>query len=652
MSVERFAPKGAVPLLAALCAAGFFLTPLRGPDVEFAFALWAFLAMLPAGVFAGWCLLDAGSERTRVQVAWTAIAALWVAIASGASVVPHLSLGQALLIWTAGGVYLVANLLARVGYGGWVLAICAISPVIYAVHAGIQIDIDGAPAWRFRDRNALADAVVLGVCAALAIVVHAGRNALLQGAIALTIAAGAWAVLELLTARIGLLLLAAVVLLAAAIASARRVHRRMAVVWIGAVMMGSVVAATLDVGEGPAALPSGELRSQESLSRGVVAGTLALRGELIAGAGRLVPAHPLFGSGLQSFLSRYEGMQSPAVFHSAAMVHNDYLQVAVELGLPAAIGLLALVCFVFLRWFIAVRRALCDTFDARTLAGAILLLGPLALFAHAWVNFPLYDGQLLFTGAAVLAVGLCWADWEAPERSAAIAPFAGGLAAAALMAVVLNIHAAGLLARSSVVLEGEPLAPGVMGARPTMEAAFDVAQALREHGMPGGRAAFEAGRILMRRWEAEPTAADALAVAGLAALGEAVERDPYEPEYAVQLARALWLTGAPIASRRGVLERAIALRPKDARTYLSLAAHEMRAGELSAARRVAAERWLPWCRHGAFRRPETSDLLALARAGQANPALWDRCAELLARDGIFPSDPDDVRARLAPAQSG
>ena len=163
-------------------------------------------------------------------------------------------------------------------------------------------------------------------------------------------------------------------------------------------------------------------------------------------------------------------------------------------------------------------------------------------------------------------------------------------------------------------------------------------------GVPGGRAAFEAGRILVRRWEADPAAADALAEAGIAALSEAVERDPYEPEYAVQFARALWLTGAPIEIRRGVLARAIALRPKDARTYLSLVAHEMRAGDMSAARRVAAEQWLPWCRHGAFRRPETADLLAMARAGRAAPAAGTTAPQALRARASSPA----IRTTCAP----
>ena len=652
MRTELLAAWQAGVLIALLCIATFFVAPLRGPDVEFAFALWAFLAILPGAGFAGWRLLAVGGEEARSEVAWVAIAVLWIAIAGTASVVPHLSLGQALLIWTAGGALLVSSLLARAGFGTWALAICALLPMIHAARVGVQIDIDGAPAWQFRDRNALADAIVLGVCAALAMAVHVQRMSVLRGAVALTIAVGAWVVLELLTARAGLLLLAAVICAAAAIAAGRREFRGMAIAWIGALMIGSVFAATVDFGDGPIASPSAETTSQEHLSRSAVTRSMALRGELIAGAAGLVPAHPLFGSGLQSFLPRYEGVQSPAMFHSAAMVHNDYLQVAVELGLPAAFGLLALVWLVFSRWFAAVKRVLFDTFDVRILAGAILLLGPLSLFAHAVLNFPLYDAQLLFSGAAVLGVGLCWVGREEPGGECAARPLRRGVALAALVAVLVNVQAISLLARSSIVLEGEPLAPGVMGTRPTMEEAFEVAQALREGGVPGGRAAFEAGRILVRRWEADPAAADALAEAGIAALSEAVERDPYEPEYAVQFARALWLTGAPIEIRRGVLARAIALRPKDARTYLSLVAHEMRAGDMSAARRVAAEQWLPWCRHGAFRRPETADLLAMARAGRAAPAAWNRCATGLAREGIVPSDPDDVRARLAPAQSG
>lgn len=648
-TLERWQAASLLVLLSVACAA---VTPLRGPDVEFALSLWALLTVLPAAVFAGWRLYASGIDSQRAPLAWVAIAVLWVATSGAFSEVPHLSVGQALLIWSAGGAFLVATVLTRAGFGAWVLVMCALVSAGYAIGIGFAVDICGEPAWRFRDRNVLADGVVLGVCAILALSVRLPRNRAVCSAAAVALALCAWAVLELLTARVGIVLLVIVTLVAMGLLVADRRHHLMVSAWFTGVAFGVMVAVFSDFGDVSATPDTGAPEWLERVNSAAIEGSLALRGQLLAGAATLVPSHPLFGSGLQSFLSRFESIQSPSMLHAAAMVHNDYLQVAVELGLPAAIGLASLVVLVVAVWFAAARRVLFDTFDARILAGTIVLLGPLALFAHAFVNFPLYDGQLLFTGAGMLGVGLCWVRWDEPHALRRFAHLSGILAIGALLAVLFSLHSAVLLARSSVVLEREPILPGVLVSRPTIAEAFSVATELREAEMPGGRAAFEAGRILVLRWESDPEAEAVLAAAGVSALAEAVERDPYEPEYAVQLARALWLTGAPIEARRTVLENAIALRPKDARTYLSLVAHEMRAGNADKARQVAAERWLPWCRHGAFRRAETSDLLAIAREGGADPDAWNLCASRLARHGILASDPNDVRGRLAPAQPG
>ncbi len=102
---------------------------------------------------------------------------------------------------------------------------------------------------------------------------------------------------------------------------------------------------------------------------------------------QMVQAHPFSGTGWGSFVNYYPAYRSPLENSSAGFfAHNDYLQLAAEGGVPA----LLLQLGVLLGVLFQLKRSLKRAADAAGLESTALLLGVLALFIHAGVNFIFY----------------------------------------------------------------------------------------------------------------------------------------------------------------------------------------------------------------------------------------------------------------------
>lgn len=98
-------------------------------------------------------------------------------------------------------------------------------------------------------------------------------------------------------------------------------------------------------------------------------------------------AHPFTGTGWGSFVSYYPAYRSPLENDSAGFfAHNDYLQLAAEGGIAALLLQLGMLLGVLFQ----LKRSLKHAADAASLESTALLLGVLALFIHAWVNFIFY----------------------------------------------------------------------------------------------------------------------------------------------------------------------------------------------------------------------------------------------------------------------
>ncbi len=98
-------------------------------------------------------------------------------------------------------------------------------------------------------------------------------------------------------------------------------------------------------------------------------------------------SHPFIGTGWGTFASYYPVYRSPLENGSAGFfAHNDYLQMAAEGGLFALLLQLSLLLGVLLQ----LKRGLRHAADLAGLESIALLLGTLALFIHAGVNFIFY----------------------------------------------------------------------------------------------------------------------------------------------------------------------------------------------------------------------------------------------------------------------
>jgi len=102
---------------------------------------------------------------------------------------------------------------------------------------------------------------------------------------------------------------------------------------------------------------------------------------------KMLLAHPVIGSGWGTFVNYYPAYRVPLENNTAGFfAHNDYLQLAIEGGIPALLlqaGILYGVCM-------QLKRSLRQAADTAAFESVALLSGVLALFIHAFVNFIFY----------------------------------------------------------------------------------------------------------------------------------------------------------------------------------------------------------------------------------------------------------------------
>ncbi|MER2606183.1 MAG: O-antigen ligase family protein [Siculibacillus sp.] len=108
--------------------------------------------------------------------------------------------------------------------------------------------------------------------------------------------------------------------------------------------------------------------------------------------------HLPFGSGLGTYVAVHQALERPQemlqVFVNAA--HNDFVQIAVETGLPGVAALLAHAIW-FTRVQIGVQSSIGSDFD--TISAQAAGLSAFMLMCHSVVEYPLRTGTLLFVFA-------------------------------------------------------------------------------------------------------------------------------------------------------------------------------------------------------------------------------------------------------------
>jgi O-antigen ligase len=134
-------------------------------------------------------------------------------------------------------------------------------------------------------------------------------------------------------------------------------------------------------------------------------------------ATKLVRAHPLSGVGLGSFEYAFTEVQSVQLRYVADHAHNDYLEFAAELGIPAAACLCCIFAMLLTRAWHANARARSKL--TRSLAlGA--LAGASALLVHALADFNFYIPANALTFSVILAIG--YAAWLESQSELVLPP--------------------------------------------------------------------------------------------------------------------------------------------------------------------------------------------------------------------------------------
>ena len=129
------------------------------------------------------------------------------------------------------------------------------------------------------------------------------------------------------------------------------------------------------------------------------------RSEIYEQTGKAIRDAPVFGTGLGTFEAVYRVYRTGRIGATVAMAHNDYLEIALELGVPAAVcflGALAGLALVCAAGIFTRRR---NTALPATGFAACVLVG-----THALVDFSLQIPAVAATFALVLgaAVAQSW----------------------------------------------------------------------------------------------------------------------------------------------------------------------------------------------------------------------------------------------------
>ena len=110
------------------------------------------------------------------------------------------------------------------------------------------------------------------------------------------------------------------------------------------------------------------------------------RGDVFVDALPMVQDFPLFGSGGGSFYSSFPSYKMSNIHSFYDHTHNDYLQMAIEYGVPATLFLALLVIWCFTQSIRAMRKRRPSIFKGTAFACCMAMLG---MAIHMTVDFPL-----------------------------------------------------------------------------------------------------------------------------------------------------------------------------------------------------------------------------------------------------------------------
>jgi O-antigen ligase len=132
----------------------------------------------------------------------------------------------------------------------------------------------------------------------------------------------------------------------------------------------------------------------------------------------LIEDHPLLGTGLGTFPIAYTSGQTAFLSQFVNHAHNDYLEIASDLGVPAALILFGSILFVLaraIRSFLSGERDF-DRIVALGCAGSIV-----AILLHSFADFNLYIPANALLFSAILGLAVSVRNPSVQARSAQIA---------------------------------------------------------------------------------------------------------------------------------------------------------------------------------------------------------------------------------------
>lgn len=439
MTGER-AP-GGVREGAALCAfliALAFAGVYNGPLDELPLLFWCALATVC------WAWLTPAGSGDRRAALLAAAALAWCLVAWRASVSPSISLAPTVSLLLLPLAALVALSATRVGpllaVGG--LAGAALVAIGYRdLLAGTL-----ATPTAMLDPNNIATLANLLWPPVIAWLL-AGSQPPTRVAVLAGLTVGVAALVLVATgSRAGLLLGGVMVLVLVALAL-RLGEARVA----GALAVAPLLAFALATALGPPPVEDAGIAPSDSAASG-----LALRALLGAASLELWADAPLTGTGPQTFHLLYPTVRDEAEQLTAGyFAHNDWVQLAQELGVPGAAAVPVLLLWLAVRGARLLRVVLRRAPGARARVGELgLLLAAGSVLLHAAANFTLYVAPIgLLFG---VAVGVLARDETPPPVDRARAPRLVGFGLATLLLVPLAIDAV-----SAAALMGHRGFPGL-----------------------------------------------------------------------------------------------------------------------------------------------------------------------------------------------
>jgi O-antigen ligase len=133
---------------------------------------------------------------------------------------------------------------------------------------------------------------------------------------------------------------------------------------------------------------------------------------------RLIRQHPWLGTGLGTFPIAFTTVQTTFLGQFVNHAHNDYLELASDLGVPAALALVAGILFVFLR---AVRTFLFGEGNFERLMALGCAGSITAMLLHAMADFNLYIPGNALVFSMILGLGISAPQASLQDRSRKLA---------------------------------------------------------------------------------------------------------------------------------------------------------------------------------------------------------------------------------------